>query len=62
MLRSLKIVEKRFSCDAERWSFCRKSGGASFEDKCECTEIYTNIQKCTQIYTNKYIYKDKSLV
>ena len=51
--------------------FCRKSRGASFEDKCEYTEIYTNIQKCTQIYTqihkytniqiyiNRYIYKDK---
>ena len=33
----------------------RKSRGASFEDKCEYTEIYTNMQKCAQIY----IYKDK---
>ena len=32
--------------------FCRKSRGASFGDKCEYTEIYTNIQKCTQIYIN----------
>ena len=40
-----------------RRSFCSKSRGASFEDKCEYTEIYTNIQKCTKINTqiHKYI-------
>ena len=37
--------------------FWSKSHGASFEDKGEYIEIYTNIQKCTQIYTqiHKYI-------
>ena len=42
-------------------SLCRKSRGASFEDKWEYTEIYTNIQTCTQIYINRYIYKDKTI-
>ena len=67
----LEVGERQKENMKSPGKFRRKSGGASFEDKCEYTEIYTNIQTCTQIYTqihkytniqiyiNRYIYKDK---
>ena len=51
-----KVGERQRKFMKSHGFFCRKSRGASFEDKCEYTQIYTTMQKCTQRYTQMHKY------